>query len=90
MACAAGLFKGRAPRIEVVNPVGSGDTMVGAFAVAIARGLTPADQLAYAMTWNGEKIVDVSREFLASNGAPKNADVRVRLPQEYDHVVIDV
>ena len=37
------------------------------------------------MTWNGEKIVDVSREFLASNGAPKNADVRVRLPQEYDH-----
>ena len=50
MACAAGLFKGRAPRIEVVNPVGSGDTMVGAFAVAIARGLTPADQLAYAMS----------------------------------------
>jgi len=35
------------------------------------------------MTWDGEKIVDVSREFLASNGAPKNADVHVRLPQEY-------
>jgi len=50
MACAAGLFRGRAPRIEVVNPVGSGDTMVGAFAVAIARGLAPADQLAYAMS----------------------------------------
>lgn len=37
------------------------------------------------MTWDGEKIVDVSREFLASNGAPKNADVHVRFPQEYDH-----
>jgi len=50
MACSAGLFRGRAPKIEVVNPVGSGDTMVGAFAVAIARGLAPADQLAYAMS----------------------------------------
>lgn len=50
MACAEGLFRGRAPKIEVVNPVGSGDTMVGAFAVAMARGLSPADQLAYAMS----------------------------------------
>ena len=39
-----------APRIEVVNPVGSGDTMVGAFAVAMARGLSSADQLAFAMS----------------------------------------
>ena len=49
MACADGVFRGRAPKIEVVNPVGSGDTMVGAFAVAIARGMSVADQLAYAM-----------------------------------------
>ena len=28
--------------------------------------------------WNGEAIVDVSREFLASNGAPKQQDVHVR------------
>ena len=50
MACGDGLFRGRSPKIEVVNPVGSGDTMVGAFAVAIARGFSPADQLAYAMS----------------------------------------
>lgn len=50
MACAEGVFRGRAPRIEVVNPVGSGDTMVGAFAVAMARGMSAADQLAYAMS----------------------------------------
>ena len=49
MACADGVFRGRAPKIEVVNPVGSGDTMVGAFAVAIARGMSVTDQLAYAM-----------------------------------------
>lgn len=49
MACDEGVFRGRAPRIDVVNPVGSGDTMVGAFAVAMSRGMAVADQLAYAM-----------------------------------------
>ncbi|MCI1666337.1 MAG: 1-phosphofructokinase family hexose kinase [Atopobiaceae bacterium] len=50
MCCDEGTFRGRAPRIEVVNPVGSGDTMVGAFAVAMARGMSAPDQLAYAMS----------------------------------------
>ena len=50
MACDEGVFRGRAPRIEVVNPVGSGDTMVGAFAVAMARGMAVEEQLAYAMS----------------------------------------
>ena len=49
MACSEGVFRGRAPKIEVVNPVGSGDTMVGAFAVAMARGMAVEDQLAFAM-----------------------------------------
>lgn len=49
MACDKGVFLGTPPRIEVVNPVGSGDTMVGAFAVAMARGMDPADQLRFAM-----------------------------------------
>ena len=49
MSCAEGEFKGVAPKIEVVNTVGSGDTMVGAFAVAMARGLAPAEQLRFAM-----------------------------------------
>lgn len=29
------------------------------------------------MTWRGDTIVDVSREFLASNGAPKSAQARI-------------
>ena len=49
MACDTGTFRGIAPKIEVVNPVGAGDTMVGAFAVAMARGMEPAEQLRYAM-----------------------------------------
>ena len=50
MACSEGVFRGRAPKIDVVNPVGSGDTMVGAFAVAMARGMSVEEQLAYAMS----------------------------------------
>jgi len=30
------------------------------------------------MTWRGKKIVDISREFLNSNGAPKHIDVKVK------------
>ena len=35
------------------------------------------------MEWNGRTIVDMSREFLNSNGAPKYADVRVEPQQPY-------
>ena len=50
MASGSGIFRGRAPKIEVVNPVGSGDTMVGALAVAIARNMGDEAMLAYAMS----------------------------------------
>ncbi|HIZ46504.1 MAG TPA: phosphoribosylformylglycinamidine synthase [Candidatus Olsenella pullistercoris] len=36
------------------------------------------------MSWRGETIVDVSREFLASNGAPKSTSVRVTAPEDYE------
>lgn len=49
MASDAGTFRGIAPQVEVVNPVGSGDTLVGAFACAMERGLADPDALAYAM-----------------------------------------
>ena len=35
------------------------------------------------MVWNGDAIVDISREFLASNGAPKHQDAYVAARQEY-------
>lgn len=49
MACDDGVFRGLSPKIDVVNPVGSGDTMVGAFAVAMARGMPRPEQLRFAM-----------------------------------------
>ena len=36
------------------------------------------------MHWRGNTIVDISREFLNSNGAPKNTDVSVSKPQAFE------
>ncbi|WP_055426979.1 phosphoribosylformylglycinamidine synthase [Bifidobacterium aesculapii] len=36
------------------------------------------------MTWNGDEIVNLSREFLASNGAPKHQAVHVEAQQAYE------
>ncbi|HOA85752.1 MAG TPA: AIR synthase-related protein, partial [Bacillota bacterium] len=41
------------------------------------------------MRWNGKTIVDVSREFLNSNGAPKHTTVAVTTPQPYDRPKVD-
>ncbi len=38
------------------------------------------------MTWRGSTIVDVSREFLASNGAPKHAKAAIGVPRAYEGV----
>jgi len=38
---------------------------------------TVTDEARVVIEWNGEAIVDVSREFLASNGAPKHMDVHI-------------
>ncbi len=35
------------------------------------------------MTWNGDTIVDLSREFLSSNGAEKHTDAVIEQGQEY-------
>lgn len=45
LCCESGLYTGRPPKIEVVNTVGCGDAMVGAFACSIARKLSSVEQL---------------------------------------------
>ncbi|MBR2388710.1 MAG: phosphoribosylformylglycinamidine synthase [Clostridia bacterium] len=35
------------------------------------------------MTWNGKKIVDLSRDFLNSNGAQKHIDVVAKAPEDF-------
>ena len=41
------------------------------------------------MTWNGEKIVDISREFLNSNGAEKHVNVACAKGQSYEKAIGD-
>ena len=41
------------------------------------------------MYWNGKKIVDISREFLNSNGAEKHIDVAPVAPEKYDREIYD-
>lgn len=48
MAAADGTYRVTPAKIECLNPVGSGDTMVGAFAVAMKRGMGAEEMLRYA------------------------------------------
>lgn len=36
------------------------------------------------MMWNGKAIVDISRAFINTNGAPKHIDVKVNKPEAFD------
>ena len=40
------------------------------------------------MEWNGKKIVDISRDFLNTNGAPKHTDIKVAAPRAVEAEVI--
>ncbi len=39
------------------------------------------------MIWNGNTIVDISREFLNSNGAEKHIDITPEAPQDYERII---
>lgn len=53
-------------------------------ATVVAR-VTEAPRLV--MHWNGKTIVDISREFLDSNGAPKHIDISPLPPQDFSKPV---
>jgi len=48
MVCDEGVFRTQAPKLEAVNTVGCGDSMVGAFAVAMEKGMKPEEMLKFA------------------------------------------
>jgi phosphoribosylformylglycinamidine synthase len=50
----------------------------------VVADITAAPRLT--MDWNGKTIVNLSRAFLNSNGAPKSADVKIAAPQTSDSV----
>lgn len=49
LICEDGCFHGRPPKLDAVNTVGCGDSMVAAFAAALGTGKSSRDCLAYAV-----------------------------------------
>lgn len=49
LVCEKGVYQGIAPKIKVENTVGCGDSMVGAFAVALERNYEPEEALRFAL-----------------------------------------
>lgn len=49
LACEDGIFRASPPKLDTVNTVGCGDSMVGAFAVAMEQKLAPEEALRYAV-----------------------------------------
>lgn len=49
MVCEEGVFQGKPPKLEVVNTVGCGDSMVGGLAVALERSYTSQEALKFAV-----------------------------------------
>lgn len=49
LVCEEGVFTAKPPKIQAVNTVGCGDSMVGAFAVAMERGYSIEEMLKYAV-----------------------------------------
>ena len=45
MVCGDGVFRAIVPRIDAVNTVGCGDSMIAGFALGLSEGLTPVDIL---------------------------------------------
>lgn len=48
LVCAEGIYQAVPPKVDVVNTVGCGDSMVGAFAVALEQKKEPKEALRYA------------------------------------------
>lgn len=45
---------------------------------------TVTEEARLVMNWNGKTIVDISREFLNSNGAPKHIDIKTAKPESFE------
>lgn len=53
-----GIFHGKPPVLDAKNPVGCGDSMVGAFAVAMKQGKSTEESLAYAIAVSAANAVN--------------------------------
>lgn len=65
------VYHGKVPKITTVNTVGSGDSMVAAFAVGFARGYNTEESLKYAVA------VSAANTLTMETGSFKNEDMKL-------------
>ena len=70
-----GIFHGRPPKLKAVNTVGCGDSMVGAFAVAMKREMKIEEALSYAIAVSAENAIN------PETGHIRMEDVKEILPK---------
>ncbi len=70
-----GVLHGKPPKITPINTVGCGDSMVGAFAVSLARKLTVEEALRYAIA------VSAANALTMSTGSFELSDMERLLPE---------
>ena len=58
VVCEEGVFHGKPPKLKAINTVGCGDSMVGAFAVALKQDKTIKDALTYAIAVSAANAVN--------------------------------
>lgn len=74
LICKEGVFHGKPPKITPVNTVGCGDSMVGAFAVSLARKLPIDEALRYSVA------VSAANALTMATGSFELNDMRKLLP----------
>lgn len=74
-ASAEGVYQARPPRLEVINTVGCGDSMIAAFAVGIARNYPIKDLLRYAVS------ISAANALTLETGSFKTTDMEQIQPQ---------
>lgn len=74
VVCDEGVFHGQPPKLETVNTVGCGDSMLAAFAVSFARGYEIQEALKYAVA------VSAANALTMATGHFETADMERILP----------
>lgn len=75
LVCEEGVFQGIPPKIEPVNTVGCGDSMVAGFAVALSRGLSVQESIRLAVA------VSAANALTKATGSFLQEDLQCLLPQ---------
>lgn len=74
VVCEEGVFHGKPPKITPVNTVGCGDSMVGAFAVALSKNFESKEALRYAVA------VSAANALTMATGSFQVSDMQDLLP----------